>query len=211
MTIDLYTWVTANSQKVNIAVCELDLDVDLHPINIGKGEQHAPAYLKVNPNNKVPAIVDGETGIRMFESGAILMYLAERTDRLMPHDPAARWEATQWIFWQMAGLGPVAGQFNHFAADEARGTYARDRFRNELQRLIGILEGQLAGRDHVAGSYSMADIALWPGVSRYERLGLDLDEYPNLRRWYRRIAEREAVQRGFEMLQPGCKPPLPPA
>ncbi len=194
---------------MNIAVCELELAVEVHPVDIRQGEQHRPDYLAVNPNNKVPAIVDRSTGIRVFESGAILIYLAERTGRLMPEDTAARWEATQWIFWQMAGLGPCIGQFNHFRADEARGTYARERFRQELLRLLGVLEGQLAGRDYVAGPYSMADIAIWPAISRHERLGLDLNEYPNLLGWYLRIAERDAVQLGVEMLQPGHKPPLP--
>lgn len=206
---DLYAWKTANSQKVNIAVCELGVDVTVHPIDIGSREQFSEAFLTINPNNKVPVLVDRGANRTIIESGAILLYLAETERKLLPSDADARWEATQWIFWQMAGLGPTAGQLIYYSGDPQRGEHARRRFETELQRLLRILEAHLAMRDYVAGEYSMADIAIWPWISRFDKLGIDLDDYPAIQRWYLTIAARPAVLAGVQMLQPGARISMP--
>lgn len=207
--IDLYTWKTANCQKVNIAVAELGLPIEVHPIDIATGAQKAPDYLALNPNGKVPLIVDRERGITLFESGAILLYLAEVTGRLMPASHARRWTAEQWLFWQMAGLGPASAQVIHFRTDPSRGDYARGRFESELERLLGVLEGVLAESEYLAGEYSMADIAVWPWITRYGRLGVSLEDWPALLRWYRQIATRPAAQEGFALLNDDASIPMP--
>jgi GSH-dependent disulfide-bond oxidoreductase len=207
--IELYTWITANCQKVNIAVEELGVAYELRPINIGKREQFAPDFLRISPNNKVPAIVDRDIGIQMMESGAILLYLAEKAGRLLPPEPESHWKVVEWIMWQMGGVGPAFAQLNHYRSQPDKAPYALERFEKEARRLLKVLEGRLEGRDYVAGSYSVADIAIWPWISRYERLGFDLLSLPNVLAWYRRIAERPAVQRGFQILQPDRQIPLP--
>jgi GSH-dependent disulfide-bond oxidoreductase len=207
--IELYTWITANCQKVNIAVEEAGIAYELRPINIGKREQFAADFLTISPNNKVPAIVDRDAGIKMMESGAILLYLAEKAGRLLPQEPESRWKAVEWIMWQMGGVGPAFAQLNHFRSDPDKAPYALERLEHEAQRLLKVLEGRLAGRDYVADSYSVADIAIWPWISRHERLGFDLPSFPNILAWYRRIAERPAVQRGFQILQPDRQIPIP--
>ena len=198
--IDLYTWATPNGRKVSIMLEELGLPYEIHSIDIGKGEQHAPEFLKISPNNKIPAIVDREAGVSMSQSGAILLYLAEKTGRFMPADAAARREVMEWLMFQMGDLGPMLGQAHHFLKfNPGKAPYAEERYRHEANRLYGVLDGRLADRDHLAGDYSVADIATWPWISRFEWHQVELDAYPNVRRWYLAIAARPAVQAGYHV------------
>ncbi len=203
--IDLYYWTTPNGHKITIFLEEAALPFRLRPVNIGKGEQFKPQFLRHAPNNRIPAIVDkdpkdGGDPISVFESGAILQYLAERTGRFLPKDVRGRVEVMEWLFWQMAGLGPMAGQNHHFGqyAPE-RIPYAIDRYVNETSRLYGVLDKRLAGREFIAGDYSIADMASYPWVVPHERQGQNLDDFPNLKRWFLAIAERPAVQRAYEL------------
>jgi GST-like protein len=198
--IDLYTWTTPNGRKVSIMLEELGLPYEVHPIDIGKDEQFAPAFLKVSPNNKIPAIVDRETGVGLMESGAILLYLAEKTKRLIPPEGEARWRVLEWLMWQMGGIGPFLGQAHHFLHyNKGKAPYAEERYRNEARRLYGVLDRRLDGRDYVAGDYSIADIAIWPWIARFEWQEIDLHQFPNVKRWYLSIAARPAVQRGYQV------------
>lgn len=207
--IDLYTWKTSNCQKVNIAICELGLPFVVHAIDISSGAQKSADYLAINPNGKVPAIHDRDTGVTIFESGAILLYLAEKTGKLLPPDPVGRWAAIQWTMWQMSAIGPTGGQLNHFRSDPARGSYALDRFTKEYNRLLDVLEGALGAKDYLAGSYSIADIAVWPWITRFEKMGIDLSARPSLVRWYKAIADRPGSQTGFALLNPDTTIPMP--
>lgn len=207
--IELYTWKTSNCQKVNIAICELDLPFVVHPIDISSGAQKTPDYLAINPNGKVPAIHDRETGVTVFESGAILLYLAEKAGRLLPDEPVDRWAAVQWIMWQMSAIGPIGGQLNHFRADPERGAYALDRFTKEFNRLLDVLEAALSERDYLAGSFSVADLAVWPWLTRFEKMGVDLTCRPSIIRWYSAIAGRPNVKRGFTLLNENTTIPMP--
>ncbi len=207
--IDLYTWSTPNGRKASIALEELGLPYTVHPIDIGKGDQFQPDFLKISPNNKIPAIVDNDTGLAMMESGAILIYLAEKTGRLMPKDQAGRFKVIEWLMWQMGGLGPMAGQAHHFLRfNKGKSDYAEQRYGDEVARLYKVLDTQLEGRDFIAGDYSIADIAAWPWVSRFEWQGVDMDAVPNVKRWYQAIAARPAVQKGYSVPVPG-EIPLP--
>ena len=198
--IDLYTWTTPNGRKASIMLEELGVDYEVHPINIGQGDQKTPEYLQISPNNKIPAIVDRDNGLHLMESGAILLYLADKYGKFMPTDPADRWRATEWLMWQMGGLGPMLGQTHHFAHfNSGKAEYAEERFLAETRRLYGVLEKRLEGRDFIVGDYSVVDIACWPWISRYEWQAIDLAEFPNVRAWYRRIAERPAVQAGYHV------------
>ena len=198
--IDLYTWTTPNGRKVSILLEELGIDYNVHSINIGKDEQHSPAFLKISPNNKIPAIVDHDTGVSLMESGAIMVYLAEKFGRFLPEGQAARAEVMQWLMWQMGGFGPMAGQAHHFLHfNPGKAAYAEDRFGAEVKRLYSVLDKQLEGRDHICGEYSIADMACWPWVSRYEWQQIDLADYPNVRAWYQRLRAREAVQKGYHV------------
>jgi len=202
VTIELYTWSTPNGRKASIALEELGLAYRVHPIDIGKDEQFAPEFLKISPNNKIPAIVDpqGPDGepIPVFESGAILIYLAEKTGRLMPQDPRARYTALQWLMWQMGGFGPMLGQAHHFRRfAKEQIPYAIERYTNETRRLYGVLDKRLKETDYVAGDYSIADIAIFPWAARHEWQGIDLADFPALKRWYDAIAARPAVQKGM--------------
>ena len=198
--IDFYTWTTPNGRKVSILLEELGIDYNVHAINIGKDEQHAPEFLKISPNNKIPAIVDHDTGVSLMESGAILVYLAEKHGRFLPEGQAARAEVMQWLMWQMGGFGPMAGQAHHFLHfNPGKAAYAEERFGAEVKRLYGVLDKQLEGRDHICGEYSIADMACWPWVSRYEWQQIDLADYPNVRAWYQRLRAREAVQKGYHV------------
>jgi GST-like protein len=198
--IDLYTWTTPNGRKVSILLEELGIDYNVHSINIGKDEQHSPAFLKISPNNKIPAIVDHDTGVSLMESGAIMVYLAEKYGRFLPEGQAARAEVMQWLMWQMGGFGPMAGQAHHFLHfNPGKAAYAEDRFGAEVKRLYSVLDKQLEGRDHICGEYSIADMACWPWVSRYEWQQIDLADYPNVRAWYQRLRAREAVQKGYHV------------
>ena len=202
MTIDLYTWSTPNGRKVSIALEELGLAYNTHPVNITKDEQFEPAFLKISPNNKIPAIVDpegpGGAPIEMFETGAILIYLAEKTGKLQPSDARARYVMLQWLMWQMGNYGPMLGQAHHFRrfAPE-KIPYAVDRYSNEARRLYGVLDRRLGEAAYLAGDYSIADIATFPWAARHEWQGIELESFPNVLRWYDAIAERPAVQRGM--------------
>ena len=195
--IDLYTWATPNGRKVSIALEELGLRYTVHPVDIGKDEQFKPEFLAINPNNKIPAIVDHSTGRRMMESGAILLYLADKTGRLLGDD---RWVTLEWLMLQMASIGPVLGQVHHFVRfNPGKSAYAEERFKTEAKRLYGVLDRRLAEHEYLAGTYSIADVATWPWISRYEWQQMDLTRYPNLLRWYLAIADRPAVQRGYDV------------
>lgn len=197
--IDFYTWTTPNGRKVSILLEELGVPYTAHAVNISKDEQFDPAFLKIAPNNKIPAIVDHETGVAMMETGAILLYLAEKYGRFIG-EGADRWKAIEWLMWQMGGLGPMAGQTHHFLKyNKGKSAYAEERFQNETKRLYRVLDERLEGRDFIAGDYTIADMACWPWISRFEWQEIDLASYKNLKAWYVRIAEREAVQKGYHV------------
>ena len=208
--IDLYTWSTPNGRKVSIMLEECGLPYATHPIDISKDEQFKPAFLKISPNNRIPAIVDSDNGLALFESGAILLYLAEKTGRFMSKEPSAHWHTVQWLMWQMGGLGPMLGQVHHFVKYNAgKAPYAEERFAKEARRLYGVLDRQLAQAPYVAGEYSIADMSIWPWISRFEWQAIDMAEFKNVKRWYVDIANRPAVQRGYHVpvKQPGI--PMP--
>ena len=206
--IDLYTWSTSNGRKASIMLEELGADYTLHPIHIGKGDQFTPEYLAINPNGKIPAIVDsdgpGGAPITVFESGAILIYLAEKFGQFLPAEPVARMEVIQWLMFQMGGVGPIFGQVHHFLrAAKEKVPYGIERYGTEARRLYGVLDRRLDGRDHLAGDgYSIADIATWPWVLRHEWQQVDLAEYPNVKRWFDATGSRPAVQRGIQVPPP---------
>jgi GST-like protein len=198
--IDLYTWTTPNGRKVSILLEELGVDYRVHPINIGQGDQKSAEFLAISPNNKIPAIVDQDNGLTLMESGAILVYLAEKHGRFLPTDPIARAQANEWLMWQMAGLGPMLGQTHHYIHfNPGKAPYAEERFSTETRRLYSVLEKRLADRDYIVGDYSIVDMACWPWISRYEWQSIDLAEFPNVRDWYQRIAARPAVQKGYHV------------
>jgi GST-like protein len=203
--IDLHYWPTPNGWKITIALEELGLPYKVVPVNIGRGEQFKPDFLAISPNNRMPAIVDnapagGGAPISVFESGAILIYLAEKTGKLMPKDLRGRTEVIEWVMWQMGGLGPMLGQANHFrhyAPEKIQ--YGIDRYTNETNRLFGVLDKRLAGREYICGDFSIADCASWPWTTSHERLGQTLADFPNLSAWYERMKARPAVQRGMDV------------
>ena len=198
--IELYTWATPNGRKVSIALEEMGLDYRAHPVDIGKDEQFHHAFLALSPNNKIPAILDRDTGQSVMESGAILIYLAEKSGRFLPSGGAARAQVLEWLMWQMGGFGPMLGQTHHFGHfNPGASAYAEQRFATEARRLYGVLDRRLAGRTHVAGDYSIADMAIWPWVARFGWKGIDLADFPNVRRWYLTLATREAVQKGYHI------------
>ena len=203
--IDLYTWPTPNGHKIHIMLEETGLEYTVHPINISAGDQFDPEFLKISPNNKMPAMVDlegpGGEPYSLFESGAILMYLAEKTGRFMPAEIRARYDVIQWLMFQMGGIGPLLGQAHHFRAyAPERIPYAIDRYTNEANRLYNVLDVRLKDHEFLAGEYSIADIATFPWLRSHERQGVDLEEYPSVKRWFDLIAERPAVKRGVEVL-----------
>jgi GST-like protein len=203
--IDLYYWTTPNGHKITIFLEESGLEYRIHPINIGKGDQFAPEFLRISPNNRIPAIVDqapadGGEPVALFESGAILHYLAQKTGRFLSAELRGQTETLQWLFWQMGGLGPMAGQNHHFrlyAKDKI--PYAIDRYVNETHRLYGVLDKRLGDRDFVAGDYSIADMAIYPWIRPYENQGQDIDEFASLKRWFIAISERPAVERAYAL------------
>ena len=198
--IDLYTWTTPNGRKVSIALEEMGLDYTVHAVDIGKDEQFAPDFLKIAPNNKIPAIVDHDTGISLMESGAILIYLAEKTGQFLPADPKGRMKVIEWLMWQMGGFGPMLGQAHQYLKfNRGKAPFAEERFSKEARRLYGVLDAQLGREGFVAGAYSIADIAIWPWVSRHEWQDVSLDEFAHVKRWYVEIAGREAVQKGYHV------------
>ncbi len=209
--IDLYTWSTPNGRKASIMLEECGLPYTVHPISIGKNaDQFTPHFVKINPNSKIPAMVDsdgpGGKSITIFESGAILIYLAEKTGRLMPRDPHARMAAIQWLMFQMGGVGPMFGQAHHFlrAAPE-KVPYAIERYMKETRRLYGVLDGHLKSSAYLAGEYSIADIATYPWVARHEWHQVELKDFPSVKRWYDAIGTRPPVVKGMAV------PPPPPA
>jgi GST-like protein len=202
--IDLYYWTTPNGHKITIFLEEVGLPYNIIPVNIGAGDQFKPEFLKISPNNRIPAIVDNEPAnggapISVFESGAILLYLAEKTGKLIPQDVRDRAEVLQWLFWQMGGLGPMAGQNHHFSqyAPE-KIDYAINRYVKETGRLYAVLDKRLADREFVAGDYSIADIAAYPWIVPYEIQSQNLDDFPNLKRWFETIKARPATIRAYE-------------
>ncbi len=202
--IDLYTAATPNGQKIHIMLEECGLAYAEHWISLGKGEQFEPDFLAVSPNNKIPAILDhdgpGGEAIGVFESGAILVYLAEKTGQLMPQSGPQKWEVLEWLMMQMGSVGPMLGQTHHFVFyNEGKSAYAEERYLKENARIYGVLDRRLAEKEFLAGEYSIADIATWPWISRHPRQRMNLHDYPNLLRWYLAIAARPAVQKGYEV------------
>jgi GST-like protein len=202
--IHLHYWPTPNGHKVTLFLEETGMPYEIHPVAIGKGDQFKPEFLKIAPNNRMPAIVDdqpsdGGVPISIFESGAILLYLAEKTGQFMPKDLRGRYDAMQWLFWQMGGLGPMAGQNNHFAhyAPEKL-PYAIDRYVKETGRLFAVLDKRLADREFVAGAYSIADMASYPWTTAYERMGQRIEDFPHLKRWQDAIKARPATVRAYD-------------
>jgi len=205
--IDLHYWPTPNGWKITIALEEMSLPYTVKPVNIGRGEQFEPAFLAISPNNRMPAIVDheppgGGAPVSVFESGAILLYLAEKSGKFLPRDLRGRYEAIQWLMWQMGGLGPMLGQAHHFrqyAPEKIQ--YGIDRYTNEANRLYGVLNKRLADREFVAGEYSIADMACWPWIVPFERQGQKLEDFPHVARWFETMKARPAVQQGFAVMR----------
>jgi GST-like protein len=203
--IDLHYWTTPNGHKITIFLEETGLPYKIFPVNIGKGEQFKADFLKISPNNRIPALVDhepkgGGAPIAVFETGAMLVYLAEKTGKFLPASGAARYEVMQWLFWQMGGLGPMAGQVNHFknyAVEKLQ--YAIDRYVNEVNRLYGVLDRRLADREFLGGDYSIADMACYPWIVPWERQGQNLNDFANLKRWFETIKARPATVRAYEL------------
>jgi GST-like protein len=202
--IDVLYWTTPNGHKITIFLEEAGLEYKITPVNIGKGEQFKADFLKASPNNRIPAIIDhkpadGGKPLSVFESGAILVYLADKTGKFIPKDLRGRVAALEWLFWQMGGLGPMSGQNNHFsnyATDKI--PYAMDRYRNEVNRLYGVMDRRLADHDYLAGEYSIADMACYPWVVPWERQGQKLSDFPHLQRWFEAIKARPAVVKAYE-------------
>jgi GST-like protein len=208
--IDLYTWMTPNGRKISIALEEFELPYRAIAVDISKDEQFAPEFLKISPNNKIPAIVDHDTGIAMMESGAILMYLAEKTGKLMPPSGPEHWIVIQWLMMQMGHVGPMLGQTHHFVFyNKGKAPYAEQRYLKENARIYKVLDTRLDEAEFLGGDYSIADIATWPWISRFERQQMNLSDYPNLKRWYLEIAARPAVQRGYHVPQRLEDVPIP--
>ncbi len=202
--IELYYWPTPNGWKVSIMLEECGLPYELKPVNIGIGDQFKRNFLKIAPNNRMPAIVDpngpGNKPISVFESGAILQYLGRKTGKFYPLRERERVQVDEWLFWQMGGLGPMAGQAHHFRQYAPRKIkYGIDRYTNEVNRLYGVMNKRLKGRDFLAGRYSIADMACWGWIVPYQNQGQDLKDFPNLKKWFARVGERPAVKRGFAM------------
>jgi GST-like protein len=203
--IELYSWPTPNGHKVHIMLEETGLPYTVHAVDIGAGAQFDKAFLAISPNNRIPAIVDTESAdgkpISVFESGAILLYLAEKTGKFLPRDQRGRYEVMQWLMFQMGGIGPMLGQVHHFRAYAPEPIpYAIDRYTKEAGRLYGVIDRRLADRPFIAGDYSIADMAIFPWLRSWERQGVNIADYPNLKRWFDGIAARPAVERGVKVL-----------
>jgi len=202
--IELHYWTTPNGHKITIFLEETGLAYKIVPVNIGKGDQFKKEFLAISPNNRIPAMIDhapadGGKPIPVFESGAMLLYLADKTGRFIPKDVRGRTQALEWLFWQMANLGPNSGQNNHFSNYAVEKIpYAMDRYRNEVNRLYGVLNRRLADRDYLAGDYSIADMASYPWIAPWERQGQKLDDFPHIKRWFEAIRARPAVVRAYD-------------
>ena len=202
--IDLYTWITPNGRKISVMLEEIGLPYEVHAVNLGKDEQFKPDYLKLNPNNKIPAIVDrdgpGGKPYSLFESGAILMYLAEKSGRLMPKESAARYQVIQWLMFQMGGVGPMIGQAHYFLRHCPEDQpFGRERFMKEVVRLYRVMDQRLGASEFLAGEYSIADIATYPWIARYEAHRTRLEDYPSVKRWFDAIGARPGVERGMQV------------
>ena len=203
--IELHYWTTPNGHKITMFLEEAGLEYKVVPVHIGKGEQFKPEFLAISPNNRIPAMIDhapkdGGKPIPVFESGAMLLYLAEKTGKFLSADARKRYETIEWLFWQMGGLGPMSGQNNHFSQYALEKIpYAIDRYRNEVNRLYGVLNKKLAGRDFIAGEYSIADMACYPWIVPYERQGQKLEDFPHLKRWFEAIHARPATVKAYEL------------
>ncbi len=209
--IELWTWSTPNGRKISIMLEECGLDYEVRPVDITRGEQFDPAFLRISPNNKIPAIVDRDNGWSVFESGAILIYLAEKTGRFLPTDPKLRIRTLEWLMFQMGGVGPMFGQAHHFLHfNPGKCPYAEERYRKEVERLYGVMDRRLGESRYLAcDEYTIADIATWPWVARFSFHKVDLRVWPHVRRWYLEIAERPAVRRGYDVPPKGETIPVP--
>jgi GSH-dependent disulfide-bond oxidoreductase len=203
--IHLYYWTTPNGHKITIFLEETTLPYSIKPINIGAGDQFSPEFLAISPNNRIPAIVDDEPGdggapLGIFESGAILQYLAEKTGQFLPEDLRGRIETMQWLFWQMGGLGPMLGQNHHFSGyAPEKILYAIERYHKETERLYGVLDDRLADHEFIAGTYSIADMAAYPWIVPHQRQGQNLDDFPHIKRWFENLTSRAALQRAYDI------------
>lgn len=209
--IDLYTWFTPNGRKVSLMLEECGLDYTTHAINIGKDDQFAPDFLKISPNNKIPAIVDNDNGKSLMESGAIMMYLADKSGKFWPQDPDDKWSTMEWLMFQMGGVGPMFGQCHHFTKyNPGIAQYAEDRYRNETKRLYGVMNERLGKSPYLAcNEYTIADMAVWPWVARFDWQTVDLNDFPNVRRWYLEILDRPATRRGWNVPENEQEIPMP--
>ncbi len=210
--IDLYTWTTPNGRKISIALEEFKLPYTVHAVDIGKDEQFTPEFLKISPSNRIPAIVDRDNGLSLMESGAILIYLAEKTGQFLPPSGQARYRTIEWLMWQMGGPGPTFGQAHvYLKFNKGKALFAEERLIKDVRRIYGVLDRRLSDREFVADDYSIADMAIWPWISRFEWHGVDLREFPNVMRWYTRIAQRPAVQVGYKIPVDVGDVPMPQA
>jgi GST-like protein len=210
--IELYTWGTPNGKKISIALEEMALPYTVHPVNIGKNEQFAPEFLAISPNNKIPAIIDRETGDSIFESGAILMYLGDKTGKLYSADRKLRIRIHEWLMWQMSAVGPMLGRAHYFLKYNAgKAPFAEEWFSTEAKRIYGVLDQLLAEQEFMCGDYSIVDIATFPWIARHEWQRMDLNDFPNVKRWYLAIADRPAVQIGYKVPNAADEIPLPAA
>ncbi|MCI4665436.1 MAG: glutathione S-transferase N-terminal domain-containing protein [Neomegalonema sp.] len=193
----LYTWSTPNGRKASIMLEELGVEFEVKPVDLSANESSSTAFLAVNPHGKIPALVDTEAGRTIVESGAIMLYLGEKHGRFLG-DEAQRWETVQWVMWQMSALGPVLGQTHHFYFyNKGKAPYAEERFRTAARGLYGVLDKRLEARDYIVDAYGVADMICFPWIARWPRQGIELTDYPNVLAWYRQLAERPAVQRGY--------------
>ena len=209
--IDLYTWFTPNGRKVSLMLEECGLDYTTHAVAIGKDEQFEPEFLKISPNNKIPAIVDNDNGKSLMESGAILMYLADKTGKFWPNDPDNKWSTVEWLMFQMGGVGPMFGQCHHFTKyNPGKAPYAEERYHNETKRLYGVMDRKLGKTSFLScDDYTIADMAVWPWVARFDWQSVDLNEFPNVRRWYLEILDRPATRRGWNVPENDQEIPMP--
>jgi GSH-dependent disulfide-bond oxidoreductase len=210
--IDLYTWFTPNGRKVSIMLEETGMDYEVHPIAIGKDEQNAPEFLKIGPNNKIPVIVDRDSGLSIMESGAILQYLAQKSGQFMPpQDSDEYWKMQEWLMFQMASVGPMFGQVHTFVRyQEGKNVEASERYINETKRIYGVMDKRLADRQHFLDwGYSIVDIAIFPWVGRCDWQTIDLNDYPNVKRWYLEVKERPGVIRGWNVPENDQPMPMP--
>ena len=209
--IDLYTWFTPNGRKISIMLEEIGLDYEVHAINIGKGEQHDPKFIEISPNNKIPAILDRDNGLKLMESGAILQYLAKKSGQLMPEKDSEYWNMQQWLMFQKASVGPMFGQVHTFVKyGESKNQEASERYLKECQRLYGVMNKHLEDKEYfVADTYTIVDIAIFPWVGRHDWQTINLNDYPNVAEWYVNLTKRPAVQRGWKVPDNDQQLPMP--